>query len=83
MDAAAPNPEGLFSHGRNSGVRPPWGVPSLAGMGEADEHEELLALTRGWSSEARAALLAAYASHRGAGASHEEALMQALGEVLP
>ena len=52
-------------------------------MGEADEHEELLVLTRKWSAEARDALVAAYTAYRDAGALHEEALMRALGDVLP
>ena len=52
-------------------------------MGDADEREELFVLTRNWSTEARDTLLAAYAAHRDAGASHEEALMRALGDVLP
>ena len=52
-------------------------------MGEADEREELLVLTRGWSSEAREAFLDAYSSFRDAGTSHEEALMRALGDMLP
>ena len=48
-----------------------------------DEREELRVLTQAWSEEARTALLSAYDRHRAAGASHEEALMRALGEMLP
>jgi hypothetical protein len=58
-------------------------VPSYADMGDADEREELLVLTRSWDDAARDALLEAYARHRHAGASHEEALIRALGERLP
>jgi hypothetical protein len=52
-------------------------------MGEAEEREELDVLTRGWDAGSRDALLAAYARSRGNGASHEGALVRALGEVLP
>ena len=64
------------------GVRAPFGVPSYVRM-DADEREELRVLTQGWSDAARAALLASYDRLRGAGASHEEALVRALGERLP
>jgi hypothetical protein len=40
-------------------------------------------LTQAWTEEARTAFLAAYDRHRACGASHEEALMRALGEMLP
>jgi hypothetical protein len=52
-------------------------------MGDADEREELRVLTRNWSDVARAAFLDAYSHHRDAGASHEEALVRALGDLLP
>ena len=51
-------------------------------MGEAEQREELDVLTRGWDAASRDALLAAYARHRRIGASHEEALVRALGDVL-
>jgi hypothetical protein len=52
-------------------------------MSDADEREELLVLTRGWDEARRTAFMSSYAAFRGDGASHEEALIRALGEVLP
>jgi hypothetical protein len=52
-------------------------------MGDAEEREELDVLTRAWDGASRVALLAAYTWHRAAGASHEQALVRALGELLP
>ena len=52
-------------------------------MDDADDRAELLVLTHGWTAGVRAGFLAAYAGRRTTGASHEEALMRALAELLP
>jgi hypothetical protein len=52
-------------------------------MSDAEEREELLVLTRGWDEAARAAFMSSYSGFRADGAPHEEALMRALGGLLP
>ena len=49
---------------------------------DADDREELRVLTLTWNDEIRTAFLDEYERRRAAGASHEVALMTALGALL-